>query len=131
MMKVKNSSEKTELVKEFNRGEVWRFNPDPVIGREQAKVRPCLIVSSNQFNSSPAELLIVLPITSTNRGIPSHIETEGRGLKNKSYIMCEQIRSVSKKRMFDKLGSVDTRVMRHVEYWLSLFLDIGINGISL
>lgn len=129
MMKNKKSDHDPKMEKRFKRGELWRFNPDPIVGREQAKVRPCLIISSNQFNSSPADLLIVLPLTSTNRGIPSHIEINCNGLKNKSYIMCEQIRSVSKLRFYDKLGEVDDRIMEQVIYWVSLFLDISSNGI--
>ncbi len=116
-------------MKKFKRGELWRFNPDPTMGREQAKVRPCLIISSDQFNSSPAELLIILPLTSTNRGIPSHIATKTSRLKNISYIMCEQVHSVSKIRMIDHLGIVENQVLRQVEYWLSIFLEIGNNNV--
>lgn len=116
-----------KLNKEFRRGEIWRFDPDPTKGREQAKVRPCLIISSNQFNLSPADLLIILPITSKNRGIPSHIPTEAIDLKKESYIMCEQIRSVSKQRIFNRMGTIDDHVMKKVEYWLSIFLDISNN----
>lgn len=111
--------------KEFRRGEIWRFDPDPTRGREQAKRRPCVIISSNKLNSGPADLLIILPITSTNRGIPSHISTHAKGLNNESFIMCEQIRSVSKERMLDHIGIVEDKVLKEIEYWLSYFLELA------
>lgn len=57
-----------------SRGEVWTANFSPTIGREQAGLRPCLIVSADGLNHSRAEIVIVAPITSKAKNIPSHVE---------------------------------------------------------
>jgi mRNA interferase MazF len=50
-----------------SRGEVWDLNLDPTKGREQAGNRPALILSVNLFNHGAAELVVVVPITRTER----------------------------------------------------------------
>ncbi len=79
------------------RGEVWEVNFDPTVGREQAGFRPALIVSDDALNAGPRGLVIVLPVTGTDRGLPTHIPVvppEG-GLTKPSVIMAEQLRAVS------------------------------------
>src|ERR1700684_1246153 len=97
----------------FHRGEIWFFNPDPTVGREQKKPRPCLILSVDTYNNGPADLLIILPLTSKKKSIPSHIEVKLSGHKDASYVMCDQIRCISKERLLiknrqaDKIAVVD------------------------
>jgi mRNA interferase MazF len=81
------------------RGEVWLANLDPIRGREQAGRRPVLVLSVADFNRSGADLVVVLPITSNLRSIPWHVPVEPPegGLKVVSAIMCEAIRSVSRR----------------------------------
>ena len=71
------------------RGEVWLVNFDSTRGREQAGKRPALVVSTNGFNKSPAELVVVIPITSKDKKIPWHvpIEPPEGGAKTKNFIM--------------------------------------------
>jgi len=57
-------------VPEPSRGDVWDLNFDPTIGREQAGARPALIISVDVFNQGPAELVVAVPITRTQRGNP-------------------------------------------------------------
>lgn len=69
------------------------------------------------FNRSPAGLVIVLPVTSTLRPIPSYVRLrppEG-GLKNESAILCEAIRSISTERLLLRWGTVSTAIMAAVE----------------
>ena len=54
-----------------SRGEIWFLNLDPTQGREQAGSRPALVVISvDVFNHGPADLVVVLPVTSAAKGIP-------------------------------------------------------------
>jgi mRNA interferase MazF len=90
------------------RGEVWNVNLDPTKGREQRGTRPALVVSHNSFNRGAAELVVVVPLTRTFRGIPLHVKInppEG-GVKNISYAKIEDVRSVSKERLSRRWGSV-------------------------
>jgi mRNA interferase MazF len=109
------------------RGEVWQINLDPVKGHEQAGVRPALVVSVDAFNKGPADLVIVLPITSVAKGINFHVEVkppEG-GLARRSFIKCEEIRCISKGvRLLQRLGAVSERTMEAVEDRMKIVLDI-------
>lgn len=51
-----------------SRGEVWQLNFNPTKGHEQSGIRPALVVSEDTFNSGPADLVIVLPISSVGKG---------------------------------------------------------------
>ncbi len=108
------------------RGEIWLVTLDPTIGREQAGTRPALVISDDLFNQSHAELVVVLPITSKNKGIRSHVEIvppEG-GLNVTSYVKCEDVRSISIQRLGRKLGKVATKTMNEVENRLRFILSI-------
>lgn len=109
----------------FNRGEIWIIDLDPTIGREQAKKRPCLILSSNSFNKTSVGLVIVIPITTKKKNIPLHIPIDPgqSGLKIFSYIMCEQIRSVSIERIENYSGKLDEDILLEIEYILKKILD--------
>ncbi len=99
------------------RGEVWLVNLDPTQGREQAGKRPALVLSVDPFNHGPAELVVILPITSKAKGVPLHVAVfppEG-GLSLPSFIKCEDVRSVSKGRLLNKLGIVTAQTMVAVE----------------
>ena len=102
---------------EPQRGDVWLADLNPARGHEQAGERPVLIFSVDEFNSGPADLIVVLPITSTIRPIPLHVivsQPEG-GLKVKSRILTDGIRSISKERLKERWGQVSPETMAAVE----------------
>lgn len=99
---------------------------DPTRGHEQSGTRPALVMSADLFNAGPAGLIIVLPITSRQRGIRSHIAItppEG-GLNMPSFIKCEDVRSISKERLIRRLGSVSSETMESVEATMRILLDL-------
>jgi mRNA interferase MazF len=108
------------------RGEVWLLNLNPVQGREQAGSRPALVISVDQFNHGPAELVVVLPITSRYKGIPLHVgltPPEG-GVKQESFIKCEDVRSVSIERLARRLGRVSAATLMTVEDRLRVLMGL-------
>lgn len=109
-----------------SRGDVWEINLDPTIGREQAGTRPALVFSIDRFNNGPAELVIVLPITSKNKNQPLHVSVtppEG-GLTMLSFIKCDDIRSVSKQRLRRFCGTVAAQTMAEVERRMRILLNL-------
>ncbi len=106
------------------RGEIWLVTLDPTVGREQAGRRPALIISDDLFNQSHAELVVVLPITSKDKGIRSHVPVSPPqgGLSVQSYIKCEDVRSISINRLERKLGKITARTMDEVENRLRIIL---------
>jgi len=108
------------------RGEVWLAELDPVRGHEQAGSRPVLVLSVDPFNSGPAELVIVLPLTSKDRGVSSHVPVqppEG-GLKARSVILCEAIRSISRDRLEKRWGTVAPGTLALVEDRIRILLGL-------
>ena len=108
------------------RGEVWLADLKPTRGHDQAGRRPVLVVSEDLFNRGPAGLVIVLPMTSALRGIPSHVlvAPPEAGLKNASAILCEAVRSVSTERLVTLWGAVQGRTMTAVEDRLRILLRL-------
>lgn len=92
------------MVEKIILGEVWLANLSPIKGHEQDGTRPVLIVSNEVINDSKADLVIIIPATTEDKGIPTHINIK---LKEESYFLTEQIRSISKNRLIKKLGKLN------------------------
>ena len=108
------------------RGEVWLADLNPTRGHEQAGRRPVLVVSEDVFNRGPAGLVIVLPMTSTVRSVPTHVPVappEG-GVKVASSVLCDAVRSVSVERLAARRGAVHQRTMAAVEDCLRILLRL-------
>ena len=110
------------------RGEIYYADLSPVIGSEQAGVRPVLIVQNDVGNKfSPT--IIAIAITSKQKvKLPTHIEIEGikYGLDKDSVILAEQIRTLDKKRLREKVGKVDEETMEKVKK--AIEISFGIRG---
>jgi mRNA interferase MazF len=109
-----------------NRGDVWSIDFDPIGGREQAGTRPALVISVDKFNHGPADLIVVLPITSHDKKQPIHVPVKAPegGLSVLSFIKCDEIRSVSKQRLKKFYGTVSARTMAEVELRIRILLDL-------
>ena len=110
-----------------SRGEIWTVNLNPVRGHEQAGFRPGLVISVDTFNYGPAGLVVIIPITTKEKGIPFHvaINPPEAGVSKKSFIKCEDIRSVSTERLSKCLGKVSLETLRAIEDRLKILLDLS------
>jgi mRNA interferase MazF len=108
------------------RGEVWLVDFGDPVGREQAGQRPAVVVSADPLNESRAGVVIVVPTTTTLRGLPSHIEIDapGSGLDDVSYAKCEDVKSVSEQRLIGRLGFVNNEVAFEIARALRFLLDL-------
>lgn len=108
------------------RGEVWVVDLDPTRGREQRGRRPALIVSTDAFNAGPARIAVVVPLTTTDRRVPLHvmIEPPTGGVRERSFAMCEMVRSISTDRLSRLCGMVGTETMAAVDDRLRVLLDL-------
>src|SRR4051794_5739235 len=106
------------------RGEVWDVNLDPTVGHEQGGRRPALVVSVDQLNQGPSGLVIVVPISSKDKQVRSHvaIEPDEGGLKTKSFAKVEAIRSISTERLGRRRGAVSDETLDQVAYRLKVLL---------
>jgi mRNA interferase MazF len=103
------------------RNEVWLADLNPVIGHEQGGKRPVLIVSVDEFNNSSAEMVTILPITSKDKGINTHVQIK---LKVTSFIKVEDIRTISTRRLIKKIDTVDYATMLEVEKIINYLLGL-------
>jgi mRNA interferase MazF len=109
-----------------SRGEVWFLNLDPTRDREQAGSRPALVISVDAFNHGPADLVVVLPVTSKAKGIPFHVAlapAEG-DIRQPSFIKCEDVRSVSRSRLRERWGMAAPDTMAAVEDRLRILMGL-------
>jgi len=110
----------------IKRGEIWLIDFNPTKGREQAGVRPALVFSVDQFNSSRADKVVTIPLTSKNKGISLDVKLipPDGGVTKNSYVKCEDLRSLSKDRLIEKWGEVSSEKMKEVESKIKLLLGL-------
>jgi mRNA interferase MazF len=108
------------------RGEVWLVDFGEPVGREQSGMRPVVVVSADLLNESRAGVVVVVPVTTTYRGLPSHIEIDqgSSGLDEVSYAKCEDVKSVSEQRLINRLGTASDEVMFQAARALRFLLDL-------
>ena len=93
------------------RFEVYLVNLDPTQGKEIKKTRPCLIISPDEMNRFIATV-IVAPMTTKGRDYPTRIACEFQGKQGQ--IVLDQIRTVDKSRLLQKLGEIDREIQTDV-----------------
>lgn len=86
-----------------NRGEVWEIVLDPTKGSEQKGHRPCVVVSPDSMNEQ-LDTIIVVPLTTKLKDWPTRVDTNINGIQGQA--ICEQIRTVSKQRLKNKIGKL-------------------------
>jgi len=108
------------------RGELWLVDFGEPIGAEQAGYRPALIVSDDLMNEGASGLVIVVPTTTTRRHLPSHVELDdpSTGLSEVSYAKCEDVKSVSVRRLVARLGVAPPGAVARVERILRFLLGL-------
>lgn len=108
------------------RGEVWLVDFGEPVGREQSGKRPAVVISADALNESRAGVIAVVPITTTYRGLPSHVEIDrgASGLDEVSYARCEDVKSISEQRLVGRLGTVGEEVIFQAARALRFLLDL-------
>ena len=109
-----------------HRGEVWDIDFDPVVGHEQGGRLPVLIISADAFNAGPSELVFAIPITRTQRHVRAHVPIgppEG-GLSAPSVILCDALRSISRRLLVRRRGQVGPATLIEVDYRLRVLLGL-------
>lgn len=109
------------------RGDIYYADLSPVIGSEQGGVRPVLVIQ-NDIGNKYSPTVIVAAITSqiNKAKLPTHIEisAEDYGLPKDSVVLLEQIRTIDKKRLREKVGFFDEEMMAKVDECLKISLGL-------
>lgn len=111
----------------IRRGDIYYADLRPVVGSEQGGVRPVLIIQ-NEVGNKYSSTVIVAAITSklNKAKLPTHIELDSRycDIARDSVILLEQVRTIDKKRLKEKVCHVDTDLMRRVNEALMISLEL-------
>lgn len=92
------------------RGDMFYADLSPVVGSEQGGVRPVLIIQNDMGNKySPTVIAAAITSQKTKNKLPTHIEihSESSGLKSDSIVLTEQIRTIDKSRLKEKIGHIN------------------------
>ena len=104
------------------------FDLDPTKGKEINKIRPCLVtaVPSTQSGSKgPTGIVVIVPLTSTQNNFWTEIPIRKKGkMKNDSYVLCHQIRSLDRSRAARKIAVIDIKEMKRVKQVLKIMFAI-------
>ena len=110
------------------RGDIYYADLSPVIGSEQGGLRPVLIVQNDVGNRySPTVIAAAITSKMGKTKLPTHIDILGNqaGLAKDSVILLEQIRTIDKKRLKEKMGHLDEGTMRNVNDAIEVSFGLG------
>ena len=111
----------------IRRGDIYYADLRPVIGSEQGGVRPVLVIQ-NDIGNKHSPTVIAAAITSqiNKAKLPTHIELQARsyGLSKDSVILLEQVRTIDKRRLKERMGRLDEGVMSRVDEAIAVSLGI-------
>ena len=112
---------------QIKRGDMFYADLSPVVGSEQGGVRPVLIIQNDLGNKySPTVIAAAITSQTGKTKLPTHIEIDSSscGLKSNSIVLAEQIRTIDKTRLIEKIGVVDSYTLDEVKKALKISLNI-------
>ncbi|MCD8106494.1 MAG: type II toxin-antitoxin system PemK/MazF family toxin [Oscillospiraceae bacterium] len=110
------------------RGEIYYADLSPVVGSEQGGIRPVLIVQNDVGNRhSPTVIAAAITSQREKTHLPTHIEIDSSscGLAKDSIVLLEQIRTIDKKRLKERMGVLDQTSMSKINQALAVSLGMG------
>lgn len=113
----------------IKRGEIYYADLSPVVGSEQGGIRPVLIVQNDIGNKySPTVIAAAITSQKDKTKLPTHIQvtSEGCGLQKDSIVLLEQVRTIDKRRLKEKMGRLDDRSMYRVNQ--AIGVSLGLTG---
>ena len=112
------------------RGDMFYADLSPVVGSEQGGVRPVLVIQNNIGNKySPTVIVAAITSQMNKAKLPTHIEVNAKeyGLSKDSVLLLEQIRTIDKKRLREKIGRINKTMMDKIDD--SLRISVGLKDI--
>jgi mRNA interferase MazF len=110
------------------RGDIYYADLSPVVGSEQGGIRPVLIVQNDVGNKySPTVIAAAITSQTGKTKLPTHISlnAEKCGLAKDSVVLLEQIRTLDKKRLKERMGALDSPSMQRINQALSVSFGLG------
>jgi len=111
------------------RGDIYYADLSPVVGSEQGGVRPVLVVQNDVGNKFSPTVIIAAITSQLNKAkLPTHIELEKEkyNLQKDSVVLLEQLRTLDKRRLKEKVSSLDSLIMNKVD--IAIMISLGITN---
>ena len=118
---------------QIRRGDIYYADLSPVVGSEQGGVRPVLIIQNNVGNRySPTVIAASITSRGTKANLPTHIKlyADNSGLSKDSVVLLEQIRTIDKKRLKEKMGTLGAYDMDKVDEALSISFGLDAQSVN-
>ncbi|MBP3854726.1 MAG: type II toxin-antitoxin system PemK/MazF family toxin [Ruminiclostridium sp.] len=115
----------------IKRGEIYYADLSPVVGSEQGGIRPVLIVQNDVGNRhSPTVIAAAITSQREKTKLPTHISLDAVncGLAKDSVVLLEQVRTLDKKRLKERMGELDSTDMQRVDGALSVSFGLNAQG---
>lgn len=112
----------------IKRGDIFYADLSPVVGSEQGGIRPVLIIQNDVGNRfSPTVIAAAITSQHSKANLPTHIQlrASGSGLAKDSVVLLEQVRTIDKKRLKERMGCLDAFLMNKVNEALSISFGLG------
>ena len=112
------------------RGDIYYADLSPVIGSEQGGLRPVVIVQNDVGNKhSPTVIAAAITSKTSKAKLPTHIEVyaENHGLSKDSVILLEQVRTIDKQRLKEKMGHLEDELMEKVNNAINVSFGLSEN----
>ena len=116
------------VIKMIRRGDIYYADLSPVVGSEQGGVRPVLIVQNDVGNKfSPTVIAAAITSQKYKTNLPTHIQVNANecGLAKDSIVLLEQVRTIDKKRLKERMGNLDETDMDRIDRALSVSFGLG------
>lgn len=113
---------------EIRRGDIFIAHLDPVVGSEQGGTRPVVVVQNDRGNRfSPTVICAAMTSKLSKNDLPTHvwISANDSGLRSDSLVLCEQIRTLEKRRLSSRAGHIDGLALRRVDEALLAAMGIA------
>ena len=112
----------------IRRGDIYYADLSPVVGSEQGGVRPVLIVQNDVGNKfRPTVIAAAITSQKYKTNLPTHIQVNANecGLAKDSIVLLEQVRTIDKKRLKERMGNLDETDMDRIDRALSVSFGLG------
>ena len=112
----------------IKRGDIYYADLRPVVGSEQGGIRPVLIIQNNVGNRhSPTVICAAITSKMNKAKLPTHIEIDAvrYGIEKDSVILLEQLRTIDKRRLKDKVCHLDDGILKKIDSALMISLELG------
>ncbi|MDR2421493.1 MAG: type II toxin-antitoxin system PemK/MazF family toxin [Oscillospiraceae bacterium] len=116
------------MIANVKRGDIFYADLSPVVGSEQGGMRPVLIVQNDTGNKhSPTVIAAAITSQINKARLPTHIELDANshGLTKDSVVLLEQIRTIDKRRLRERMGQIEGELMNRVDNAIAVSFGLG------